>query len=229
MTAAAAEAMKDAEMLLAGAIIVKLPFWLLPGVRKDVCRAALREALQEPGARRDRVHVAIRSWASPTTFAQIARRGSVWALPAALAEMNHADEEKKEAPRVAALRVAAAPSTHLVQVGQASEASAPPWDAILGRTWGLVEKLEARLDERDRVHDAVSHFSVYCAEAPDATIAVGARADGEETCGAEDHDRGVPNPWGAAWKSKFRAPHVDNLPNSLLDFHTGGEPHVGSV
>ena len=225
MTAAAAEAeaMKDAEMLLAGANIVKVPFWLLPGVRKDACQAALREAQQEPGARRDRVHVAIRSWASPTTFAQIARRGSVWAQPAALAEMNHADEEKKEAPRVAALRVAAAPSTHLVQVGQASEASAPPWDAILGRTWGLVEKLEGRLDERDRVHDAVSHFSVYCDEASDA------RADGEETCGAEDHDRGVPNPWGAAWKSKFRAPHVDNLPNSLLDFHTGGEPHVGSV
>ena len=77
-------------------------------------------------------------------------------------------------------------------------------------------------DESDRVHDAVSHFSVYCDEG-------GARVDGEETCGAEDHDRGVPNPWGAAWKSKFRAPHVDNLPNSLLDFHTGGEPHVGSV
>ena len=90
----------------------------------------------------------------------------------------------------------------------------------------LAALLEAVLDEgacRDRVHDAVSHFSVYCDEASDA------RADGEETCGAEDHDRGVPNPWGAAWKSKFRAPHVDNLPNSLLDFHTGGEPHVGSV
>ena len=89
----------------------------------------------------------------------------------------------------------------------------------------LAALLEAVLDEgacRDRVHDAVSHFSVYCDEG-------GARADGEETCGAEDHDRGVPNPWGAAWKSKFRAPHVDNLPNSLLDFHTGGEPHVGSV
>ena len=96
----------------------------------------------------------------------------------------------------------------------------------------LAALLEAVLDEgacRDRVHDAVSHFSVYCDEASDATIAGGARADGEETCGAEDHDRGVPNPWGAAWKSKFRAPHVDNLPNSLLDFHTGGEPHVGSV
>ena len=123
---------------------------------------------------------------------------------------------------MAALRVAAAPSTHLVQVEQASEASAPPWDAIVGRTWGLVEKLEGRLDESDRVHDAVSHFSVYCDEG-------GARVDGEETCGAEDHDHGVPNPWGAAWKSKFRAAHVDNLPHSLFDFHTGGEPHVGSV
>ena len=50
MTAAAAEAeaMKDAEMLLAGANIVKVPFWLLPGVRKDACQAALREAQQEP-------------------------------------------------------------------------------------------------------------------------------------------------------------------------------------
>ena len=96
----------------------------------------------------------------------------------------------------------------------------------------LAALLEAALDEgecRDRVQWALSHFSVYCAEAPDATIAGGARVDGEETCGAEDHDRGVPNPWGAAWKSKFRAPHVDNLPNSLLDFHTGGEPHVGRV
>ena len=35
-----------------------------------------------------------------------------------------------------------------------------------------------------RVHDAVSHFSVYCDEASDATIAGGARVDGEETCGA---------------------------------------------
>ncbi len=51
----------------------------------------------------------------------------------------------------------------------------------------LAALLEAVLDEgacRDRVHDAVSHFSVYCDEASDATIAVGARADGEETCGA---------------------------------------------
>ena len=51
----------------------------------------------------------------------------------------------------------------------------------------LAALLEAVLDEgacRDRVHDAVSHFSVYCAEASDATIAGGARADGEETCGA---------------------------------------------
>ena len=96
----------------------------------------------------------------------------------------------------------------------------------------LAALLEAVLDEgacRDRVHDAVSHFSVYCDEASDATIAGGARVDGEKTCGAEDHDRGVPNPWGAAWKSKFRAAHVDNLPHSLFDFHTGGEPHVGSV
>ena len=96
----------------------------------------------------------------------------------------------------------------------------------------LAALLEAALDEgecRDRVQWALSHFSVYCAEASGTTIADGAGADGEEICGAEDHDRGVPNPWGAAWKSKFRAPHVDNLPNSLLDFHTGGEPHVGSV
>jgi len=96
----------------------------------------------------------------------------------------------------------------------------------------LTAALEALLDERacrDRVHDALIRIVAYCDEASDATIAGGARADGEETCGAEDHDRGVPNPWGAAWKSKFRAPHVDNLPNSLLDFHTGGEPHVGSV
>ena len=96
----------------------------------------------------------------------------------------------------------------------------------------LAALLEAVLDEgacRDRVHDALIRFVAYRDEASDATIAGGARADGEETCGAEDHDRGVPNPWGAAWKSKFRAPHVDNLPNSLLDFHTGGEPHVGSV
>ena len=51
----------------------------------------------------------------------------------------------------------------------------------------LAALLEAVLDEgacRDRVHDAVSHFSVYCAEASDATIAGGAWADGEETCGA---------------------------------------------
>ena len=51
----------------------------------------------------------------------------------------------------------------------------------------LAALLEAVLDEgacRDRVHDAVSHFSVYCDEASDATIAGGARADGEETCGA---------------------------------------------
>ena len=96
----------------------------------------------------------------------------------------------------------------------------------------LTAALEALLDERacrDRVHNALIRIVAYCDEASDATIAGGARVDGEETCGAEDHDRGVPNPWGAAWKSKFRAPHVDNLPNSLLDFHTGGEPHVGSV
>ena len=96
----------------------------------------------------------------------------------------------------------------------------------------LAALLEAVLDEgacRDRVHDALIRIVAYCDEATDAMIAGGAQADGEEICGAEDHDRGVPNPWGAAWKSKFRAPHVDNLPNSLLDFHTGGEPHVGSV
>ena len=51
----------------------------------------------------------------------------------------------------------------------------------------LAALLEAVLDEgecRDRVQWALSHFSVYCAEASDATIAGGARADGEETCGA---------------------------------------------
>ena len=104
-------------------------------------------------------------------------------------------------------------------------------DGVRTEEW-VAAALEALLDERayrDRVHDALIRFVAYRDEASDATIAVGARADGEETCGAEDHDRGVPNPWGAAWKSKFRAPHVDNLPNSLLDFHTGGEPHVGSV
>ena len=96
----------------------------------------------------------------------------------------------------------------------------------------LAALLEAVLDEgacRDRVHDALIRIVAYCDEASDATIAGGARVDGEKTCGAEDHDRGVPNPWGAAWKSKFRAAHVDNLPHSLFDFHTGGEPHVGSV
>ena len=104
-------------------------------------------------------------------------------------------------------------------------------DGVRTEEW-VAAALEALLDERayrDRVHDALIRVVAYRDEASDATIAGGARADGEETCGAEDHDRGVPNPWGAAWKSKFRAPHVDNLPNSLLDFHTGGEPHVGSV
>ena len=104
-------------------------------------------------------------------------------------------------------------------------------DGVRTEEW-VAAALEALLDERayrDRVHDALIRFVAYRDEASDATIAGGARADGEEMCGAEDHDRGVPNPWGAAWKSKFRAPHVDNLPNSLLDFHTGGEPHVGSV
>ena len=51
----------------------------------------------------------------------------------------------------------------------------------------LAALLEAVLDEgacRDRVHDAVSHFSVYCDEATDATIAGVAQADGEEICGA---------------------------------------------
>ena len=104
-------------------------------------------------------------------------------------------------------------------------------DGVRTEEW-VAAALEALLDERayrDRVHDALIRVVAYRDEASDATIAGGARADGEETCGAEDHDRGVPNPWGAAWKSKFRAPRVDNLPNSLLDFHTGGEPHVGSV
>ena len=36
--------MKDAEMLLAGVNTVKVAFWLNLGVRKDACRAALREA-----------------------------------------------------------------------------------------------------------------------------------------------------------------------------------------
>ena len=51
----------------------------------------------------------------------------------------------------------------------------------------LTAALEALLDERacrDRVHDALIRIVAYCDEASDATIAVGARADGEETCGA---------------------------------------------
>ena len=51
----------------------------------------------------------------------------------------------------------------------------------------LTAALEALLDERayrDRVHDALIRFVAYRDEASDATIAGGARADGEETCGA---------------------------------------------
>ncbi len=51
----------------------------------------------------------------------------------------------------------------------------------------LTAALEALLDERacrDRVHDALIRIVAYCDEASDATIAGGARADGEETCGA---------------------------------------------
>ena len=51
----------------------------------------------------------------------------------------------------------------------------------------LTAALEALLDERacrDRVHDALIRIVAYCDEASDATIAGGARVDGEETCGA---------------------------------------------
>ena len=51
----------------------------------------------------------------------------------------------------------------------------------------LTAALEALVDERaygDRVHDALIRIVAYCDEASDATIAGGARADGEETCGA---------------------------------------------
>ena len=78
------------------------------------------------------------------------------------------------------------------------DATRRPADAAAVKTGGrlldgvrlhacLAALLEAVLDEgecRDRVQWALSHFSVYCAEASDATIAGGARADGEETCGA---------------------------------------------
>ena len=51
----------------------------------------------------------------------------------------------------------------------------------------LAALLEALLDEgacRDRVHDALIRIVAYCDEASDATIAGGARADGEATCAA---------------------------------------------
>ena len=59
-------------------------------------------------------------------------------------------------------------------------------DGVRTEEW-VAAALEALLDERayrDRVHDALIRVVAYRDEASDATIAGGARADGEEICGA---------------------------------------------
>ena len=51
--------------------------------------------------------------------------------------------------------------------------------------------------------------TAYNATAAFSETAAAGKACVDDGRVVEDHARGVPNLWGAAWKSQFRAPHVD--------------------